>query len=68
MVFKQISGYCPYKCDTRKIIVEYKPVSMAGHLKPGYKKTSMNCENYHECQNLDSFGRCPLMVNAPAEP
>ncbi|MDO5362861.1 MAG: hypothetical protein Q4F03_09480 [Eubacteriales bacterium] len=68
MVLKQFSGYCPYKCATQKIIVEYKPVPMAGHSKPGYKKTGVNCENYHECQNLDSYGRCPLMIDAPSEP
>lgn len=66
--YKSVSGHCPKIKGERNILVEYTSILMAGQLKPGYKKTAMRCDDYHECEFLDSYNRCPIMINAPEEP
>lgn len=61
-------GYCPQSNTNRIISIKLAEVSFIGDLSPEYKKMSFNCPDYDICNYLDSYGRCPLYIQAPSQP
>ncbi|MBE6105971.1 hypothetical protein [Anaerovibrio lipolyticus] len=62
------TGYCPMINDTYTIDVEYASVSILGQSQTNYKKTGFECPNVDSCNHLDSYGQCPLFIEAPNHP
>ncbi len=61
-------SHCPQLEKQHKIEIEYEELFFAGNLSPSYKKMGYNCDRSINCSHLDSYGRCPLLLQAPNDP
>lgn len=63
-----VNGYCPKFENNATICVEYARIPILGQASCGYKKMSFECDYAEDCECLDAWGRCPILVAAPDEP
>lgn len=67
-IVSRYEGYCPQTKANQYIQIDFLETSCANQLTPTYKKMNFDCPDIAICKYLDSYGRCPLYIDAPDHP
>ena len=58
------TGYCPYSCENRTILIEFFKVPVSKSLTSGYKRKNFDCSFKNDCPYCDSKRGCSLYQEA----